>query len=102
MYASVRMKTAPETFAQDWRTLVEQTAAVRYSPACLGCPNRPICHPCIAMIQNECGTHAGRPEYMCRMNQALSMYYAQFVREYYPDIAPVPVTPQDPSDTCEI
>jgi radical SAM protein with 4Fe4S-binding SPASM domain len=102
MYASVRIQTGPETFAQDWRTLVEQTAAVRYSPACLSCLNRPICHPCIAMIQNECGTHAGRPEYMCRMNAALSRYYDTFVREHYPDVVPQFDIPQEMTDSCEI
>ena len=102
MYATVRMKTAPETFAQDWRTLVEQTAAVRYSPACLGCPNRPICHPCIAMIQNECGTHAGRPEYMCRMNAALARYYDAFAREHYPNVVPQLDIPQELTDSCEM
>ena len=102
MYPSATTALQGSTFAESWKQIVEATANVRYEPACFSCPNRPLCHPCIAMVYNECGAHTGRPEYMCRMNQALSTYYAQFVREYYPDIAPVPVTPQDPSDTCEI
>lgn len=102
MYPSATTSLQGSTFAESWKRIVDETAAIRYDAACFSCPNRPLCHPCIAMIYNECGAHTGRPEYMCRMNQALSVYYAQFVREYYPDISPVPVIPQDPPDTCEI
>ena len=102
MYGSVVLPTGPDTFAADWRKLVEQTAAVRYSPTCLHCANRTLCHPCIAMIQNECGSHAGRPEYMCRMNEALARYYREFAREHYPDVLPNINIPQEMTDTCEI
>ena len=102
MYGSVVLPTGPETFGRDWRELVEKTAAVRYSPACLSCPNRPLCHPCIAMIQNECGSHSGRPEYMCRMNEALARYYDAFAREHYPDVVPQSDVPQEMTDPCEI
>lgn len=102
MYGSVKLPAESADFPQMWKQLVEQTAAVRYQPACFGCPNRPLCHPCIAMIRNECGAHEGRPEYMCRMNQALAKYYDQFAREHYPDVTPISVIPQDPLDTCEI
>lgn len=102
MYPSVITSPADRSFAESWQQIVDDTAAVRYHAACFSCPNRPLCHPCIAMIYNECGSHTGRPEYMCRMNEALSRYYEQFVREHYPDISPASVIPQDPLDTCEI
>lgn len=102
MYASAQIPAASMDFSDAWKKIVADTTDVRYAPDCLGCPNRPLCHPCIAMIYNECGSHSGRPEYMCRMNQALAHYYDQFAREHYPDVVPFPVIPQDPSDTCEI
>ena len=102
MYPSAITSHTGSTFAESWHRIVEDTAAVRYNAACFGCPNRPICHTCIAMIYNECGSHTGRPEYMCRMNEALSHYYVQFAQEHYPDVSPAFVIPQDPLDTCEI
>lgn len=102
MYPSAITSPAGSTFIESWKRIVADTAAVRYNAACFGCPNRPLCHPCIAMIYNECGSHTGRPEYMCRMNEALSRYYDQFAREHYPDVSSAFVIPQDPLDTCEI
>lgn len=102
MYPSAITSPTDTSFAESWKRIVEDTAAVRYNAACFGCPNRPLCHPCIAMVYNECGAHTGRPEYMCRMNEALSRYYDQFTREHYPDVSPVFGIPQEPSDTCEI
>lgn len=102
MYSSAQTSLEGKTFQQAWQEVVEQTAAVRYSPDCLGCPNEHLCHPCIAMIQNECGHHQGRPEYMCQMHQALADYYDQFVREHYPNRTSKVVIVQDPMDTCEL
>ena len=81
MYGSVKTNIENKTFKQAWDEIVDQTVKVRYTPDCISCPNEPLCHPCIAMIHNECGTHSGRPEYMCQMNQSLAKYYKQFVKE---------------------
>lgn len=102
MYSSAKTTLEGKTFDEAWQEVVEQTAAVRYSPDCLGCPNEPLCHPCIAMVQNECGHHQGRPEYMCRMHEALSHCYDQFAREHYPDRVSKVVIARDPMDTCEL
>ena len=102
MYPSVAIPGEPASFRELWEQIVRDTALVRYHAACFGCPNRPICHPCIAMIYNECGSHSGRPEYMCRMNEAMARYYEQFTREHYPDVSLDRVIPQDPPDSCEI
>lgn len=102
MYPSVRVDDGDLSFREKWERVVTDTENVRYNAACFSCPNRPLCHPCIAMIYNECGSHTGRPEYMCRMNEALSHYYDQFAREHYPDVLPSSVIPQDPPDACEI
>lgn len=103
MYGSVKTSLEGKTFKQAWDEVVTQTAEVRYSPDCLSCPNEPMCHPCIAMIKNECGSHSGRPEYMCQMNQALAKYYHKFGQEHYPDQNSNFVIAQDQRvDSCEI
>ena len=102
MYPSVSAPGSPESFRDDWERVVRETAQVQFTAPCNSCPNRPICHPCIAMIYNECGTVTGRPVYLCRMNEALAQAYDRLAREHYPDVAPVFVIPQDPQDTCEI
>ena len=102
MYPSVHVGYEGVSFREQWDRVVRETAEIRYTAACFGCPNRPLCHPCIAMIHNECGSHEGRPEYMCRMNEALSRYYDQFLREHYPDILPPADIPQMSADICEI
>ena len=34
---------------------------------CGGCPNYPLCHPCLASACCETGDGNGRPEYKCKM-----------------------------------
>lgn len=102
MFPSVTFPGTPETFRTDWERVVRETAQVRYTSPCNSCPNRPICHPCIAMFYNESGSINGRPEYMCCMNEALAAAYDRLARTHYPDVAPAFVFPQDPPDTCEI
>ena len=102
MYGSASTSLQGKSFREAWNEIVEQTAQVRYRSKCLSCPNEPLCHPCIAMISNECGNLTGRPEYMCEMNQALQRYYREFVEKYYPDRIPQKVYQQDQFDTCEI
>lgn len=102
MYPSVSSPGNPESFRDDWERVVRETAQVQFTAPCNSCPNRPICHPCIAMIYNECGTVTGHPVYLCRMNEALAQAYDRLAREHYPDVAPAFVFPQDPQDTCEI
>lgn len=102
MYPSAVTAYQGNSFREKWEQIVQETARVRYSAACFSCPNRPLCHTCIAMVYNECGSHTGRPEYICRMTEALSRIYDRLAREHYPDIEPFRVIPQGPSDPCEI
>ena len=75
MYGSVKLSLKGKTIKETWKKLRNETQDVRYAPYCAVCPNRQICHTCIAMISNECGTVNGRPDYICKMNQAASFYY---------------------------
>lgn len=83
MYGSVKLPTEGREFGDVWKELREMTHNVRYAPVCAGCPNRVLCHPCIAMVSNECGNTDGRPEYICRMNEAAAKYYQEYV-QYLP------------------
>lgn len=102
MYGSAAVELSGKSFRQAWEELSEMTSQVRYAPYCVRCPNRSLCHPCIAVVSNETGSIDGRPEYMCRMNQALSEYYIRYAREYYPEIRPGMILPEQDEDLCEI
>lgn len=101
MFPSVKLEP-DDDFRTKWRELVEQTAAVRYQPGCAGCPNCWLCHPCIAMVSNECGDIDGTPEYLCRMNQASAKYYREFAEKYYPGRLPGAQPRAEQQDICEI
>lgn len=102
MYGSVQLDIENRRFDECWKELVEQTAQVRYAPYCANCLNRTLCHPCIAMVSNECGDLNGRPEYVCKMNQAQSKLYMEFARKYYPDMTFSGTTSVMQNDVCEI
>lgn len=87
MFSSAAACLETQTFKQAWEELTSRTAQVRYQPVCAQCPNRSLCHPCVAMISNECGNLQGKPEYMCQMNQAMAQYYKEYVEKYYPNIS---------------
>lgn len=101
MYPSVKLDLAGQ-FRDKWKELTELTAGVRYKPGCLGCPNKGLCHPCIAMVSNECGDVNGTPEYLCRMNAAAARLYGEFARKYYPDVQPDPQVDPQSQGSCEI
>lgn len=85
MYGSVELPIKNRTLADAWNEMREKTHQVRYKPVCAECPNQPLCHSCIAMVHNECGDIDGRPEYLCRMNEASARYYREFAERYYPE-----------------
>lgn len=78
MYNSVTVSLREKPFGQAWKELTEQTAEITYQSFCSICPNQSLCHSCIAMIKNESGTVDGRPDYLCRMNEAAAKYYQEY------------------------
>lgn len=100
MFGSVTVPMEGRPFREAWQELVEKNAALRYDPPCTRCPNRRLCHPCVAMIRNETGDFSGRPEYVCQMNQALSRIYGEFAAQYYPEIHPSQSKTQPREDEC--
>ena len=67
-------------FAQAWKKAVEDTGKIEYYSYCGACPNKLLCHSCIAMVHNETGTTDGRPEYICRMNESAAQYYREMTK----------------------
>lgn len=68
------------TFMDAWKTIVDQTNALRYSSVCTNCPNYWLCHACAAMIMNEFGNLDGRPEYLCQMSALSAKYYQEYAK----------------------
>ena len=102
MYGSVTANMKDRNFKDAWKELVHLTECVKYEPACAGCPNEALCHPCIAMISNECGNLNGRPDYMCQMNQALAKYYKEYTEKYYFNVLKTDITYEQQADICEL
>ena len=92
MYSTARFSLADTPFAEAWQKVVEDTNQVRYSAVCTNCPNFSLCHPCIAMVHNECGQVQGRPEYLCRMTAAAARYYQAYAEK----LGPAEGKPQSP------
>jgi hypothetical protein len=102
MYGSVVCSLEGCSFRDAWKELHENTAQLRYQPACAMCPNQRLCHICVAMIYNECGDREGRPEYMCKMNQEASRLYKEFAERHYPELTGRHLPPPPPQDSCEL
>lgn len=83
MYTTHSISLREKPFVQAWKEIVKETDKIRHSPYCSGCPNLPLCHACIAMVHNECGDGDGRPDYLCRMNEASAKYYREFLEREF-------------------
>lgn len=59
------------TFSQCWKTITDETDALRLSGVCEKCENRNICHPCAAIAYAETGSTSGIPTYMCRTTRQM-------------------------------
>lgn len=98
MYGSVAIPLKGRSVKDAWQQMVRETTELRYEPACAQCVNRPICHPCISMVYNESGDVNGRPEYICKMNEAASKYYVQYAKKLLqenPHLVPVRTQAQE-------
>jgi MoaA/NifB/PqqE/SkfB family radical SAM enzyme len=67
-----------EGFPAAWESLRGQTAEIRLCPDCVHCPQRHTCLNCAAVMYTETGRFDGKPEYMCRMNQAYRVALKQY------------------------
>jgi MoaA/NifB/PqqE/SkfB family radical SAM enzyme len=58
------------SFLEAWEHIKTETKKVRLCSECVACPERQTCMNCAAVTYTETGRFDGKPEYMCRMNQA--------------------------------
>ena len=79
MYMNSCVSLADKGFSEAWDMTVQKTDSLEYSSHCGKCPNKSLCHSCIAMVHNECGNTHGRPDYLCRMNEAAARYYQDYM-----------------------
>lgn len=70
MLPQPRVLPLVQGFATAWERLRELTAAIRLCPECAACPEKGTCMICAAVNYTETGRFDGKPEYMCRLNQA--------------------------------
>lgn len=57
-------------FLNAWEEMKTETAKIRLCPDCVTCPEKQTCMNCAAVTYTETGRFDGKPEYMCRLNQA--------------------------------
>lgn len=102
MYASMIKTLKDRPFAEVWQEMVEETKRFRYRPICERCPNKRFCHPCVSMVYNECGTLEGRPEYVCRMNEAAARYYQLYAEQLGDADQPVELIDSIDAHSCDL
>lgn len=67
------------SFSQAWEQIKAMTAALRTSSLCPSCPNRNMCHSCMAIAMSETGRSEGVPQYLCRMMEAMKIHAEAFL-----------------------
>lgn len=102
MYNAVTVSLKEKTFTEAWKELTDLTAKLTYRPFCSICPNQWLCRPCIAMVKNESGTVDGRPDYMCRMNEAAAQYYQEYAARVPKNVKAAEETREDSSTLCGV
>ena len=77
-----KVKLYEMEFTKAWEALRAEVASIRLCPECASCPDKQTCMNCAAVTYTETGRFDGKPEYMCRMNQA----YRQALDKYSTEI----------------
>ncbi len=67
-----------QPFADAWKTLRAQAAAIRLPPRCAACGIAHACHVCAAMCYGENGSFGKTPDYLCCMTEA---YLSEFLNK---------------------
>lgn len=67
-------------FADVWKDLHGAVKAISLCAECVSCPEKKTCMNCAAVTYAETGHFNGKPEYMCRLNQAYREKISEFVR----------------------
>lgn len=68
-------------FRSQWEELRRACDAIRLCPECAACPHQHSCMNCAAVTYSETGRFDGKPEYMCRLNEAYRNTITRLAKE---------------------
>ena len=68
-------------FANQWEELRRACDDIRLCPECAACNYQKSCMNCAAVTYSETGRFDGKPEYMCRLNQAYRETITRLAKE---------------------
>ncbi len=71
MLPAIKADTKELGFDGAWKSVLEQTSAVRVPKECMTCSLAEICKSCVAMCYAETGSFDKKPVYVCQMAQSL-------------------------------
>lgn len=83
MFADSVGNLLEKPFSEIWQQTKSHALQLRFGQGCADCPNQPLCHPCMAMLNNECTNLQDRPRYVCEMTAETANYYRIFEKKYY-------------------
>lgn len=73
-------------YLEAWQAMHQAVKSISLCPDCVNCPEKKTCMNCAAVTYAETGRFDGKPEYMCRMNQA----YREIINEFVKNAATAP------------
>ena len=74
------------SFAEAWQLTRGETCKIRLPKECQSCVYKSVCNVCAAMCYTETGSFSGKPEYICKMVNAIADEYANlFGKDGNPD-----------------
>lgn len=71
-------------FTTAWDELRQKCASIFLCPDCVNCPEQRSCLNCAAVTFAETGDFSGKPEYMCRLNNAYRKALLSLAEELRP------------------
>lgn len=79
MFSNEGIYVKEEGFCNAWEKTKKYTSNIRLPKECIGCDKKNVCSVCAAMCQSETGEFYKRPDYVCRMTEALCKDYRKQV-----------------------
>lgn len=71
MVPEPKVDVARTGFGEAWRQIIAHTEKIRLSGVCDSCPDKHVCHSCMAAAFSETGKHSGIPTYLCQMAEEI-------------------------------
>ena len=74
-------KPLEEPFIDCWNRLTTGVRTMKVLEKCRDCDLSEICNPCAATVYAECGDVNGKPEYLCRLAEAIKDEISKYLTE---------------------